>query len=384
MQADDPPLMRRALIPLLLLIPLAACGPRTVVSMMFPTTYAATTVVDFIDGDRTLRQTVVTACRVVDQTDSIAANSKTTVTGERHWIRREDGSVWVLGLLDACRWGPDGPPDHAAFKALYPDIGYRGRPEALRLGPSLTYRFDDPVRPTRLDTWRTEALFTDGADGLRVAAQVAPGGGSPTETLPAAFPFLAEVEAANRAAREADRDQPVHRRPARLSPGRFMGMTAVAEQLRGEGCVTPDAEAGVEGPVVLAADARCQLGGDCRPDFAPDATCHERLGGLRPEFARDYSVVRFSLQNRDPAYVGGYLRGEVLRDAGAPGVWGPNQFAWRPQACLEDVCVEPRGHQLTRLYYPSRKILVYLDVGLHRADPNLFLARPGPVWGGNE
>ena len=74
----------------------------------------------------------------------------------------------------------------------------------------------------------------------------------------------------------------------------------------------------------------------------------------------------------------------ILRDAGAPGVWGPNRFFWEPRACLDDVCVDVAGHGLTRFYYSSRKVLVYVSAGGHGAEPAFFLARPGPVWGGNE
>src|SRR4051812_41742177 len=103
----------RRLLPLGLLMALAACGPKTVISSLFPLRYAATTVVDFHDRGMASRQTVVSKCKVVDQTDSIALGYLTPITGERHWLRRADGSLWVLGLLSPCRWRtarPDGEP----------------------------------------------------------------------------------------------------------------------------------------------------------------------------------------------------------------------------------------------------------------------------------
>lgn len=374
--------MRRALPALVLSLALAACGPKTIVSSLFPTRYAVTTVLDFNDNGRVSRQTVVTACKVVDQTDSIAANTNTDVTGERHWIRRADGSLWLVGLLDACRWGPKGPRGDHAFRPLSATYDYAQPDRSWPVPPSYSYRYDDPARPTQVEIYETRRLFGDGAQGLRLTGRLAAAGETPTDTLRAAFPFLASVDAHAKAARAKAKNQPSGYRDYSTSPGAFVGFAATAVQLSHGACPTPDP--GAEGPVPLEPTAECQYADPCRADRASEQLCSTSLGGLKPEFTPSFDRVSFTLADRELGFVQRLPRAELVQAAGAPR-HAPARFEWNPQLCVDGRCL--RLERLSGgavLYYPKRNVVVTLRPAGHHARGELFLAEDAPVWSGTD
>lgn len=371
----------RTLLPLLACsVLLAGCGPKTIHSIIFPTRYAVTTTVDFRDGDRTVRQTVVSGCKVIDQTDSIAPGIDTTVTGERHWIRRADGSLWILGLLNACRWGVKGPQGETVSAAILPDAPPGERPRVWRLSHSLTYRFDDPVAPRRLDTYDTRELFEAGVDGLSAAATITPVGGKPTNTLDAAFPYLREVEAAEKALK-ADRSRTARQRRRERGPGGFDGVAVVAKIIENGEC--PGADGSGEEPVLVTGGS-CDSSARCGPPRAAELPCYRQVGGLKPEIAPDFGTIRYSLDQAEPGFVGTYVRTDLLKAAHAPGLDAGAYPRWTPRLCIEDTCLQLQRMDVRSYYYPSRRLLVSIRTQVHQAGPAYFLARPGPVWGGDE
>jgi len=337
--------MRGILIAILALLPLAACGPKTINSMLFPTRYGVTTVVDFRDNGRVVRQTVVSRCRVIDQSDSIAMNDLSiSVRGEPHWVRRGDGSLWILGSLDPCRWGAEGPGDYREFAPLRPDARTDGEPLVRVLHPSLTYRIDDPAKPGRIDAYQTKALFANGAEGLKIDAQIAPTGGRATKALPAVLPI------------------PVGMEKKKGEPGsgwetRFVGVQAEVFDMSREPCES--AGSAQPGPVLVAGGSRCN------PERG------RSLGSLRPDVAADFSVVSFSIDTLDPAYEGALFQGLAIQRAGAPGDWRFHPD-WRPRVCIDGQCLSSEARNDLTVYFPARRQAVrihdaYYDLPVGKA-----------------
>jgi len=377
--------MGRASLPLVILLALGlcGCGPKTIASILNPTRYHATTVVDFRDRGQAARQVVVSGCKVIDQSDSIAANTNTTITGERHWVRRADGSLWVLGLLDPCRWGVDGAPA-PGFLPVTTDPLILGResPE-WRLSETLTYRFDNAEAPTRLETYSTRALFEGGVDGLSARGQISSGGETITDSLREAFPWLVRAAARDRARGELTRAQKREGVPQPLREAGFEGFTAQAVQLRGGAvCWSPDPNA--TAPVILDDDDKCRFLNECHPGRKPTIPCQESLGGLRPTYDKNFSVVRFSAAAPERDYVGTYVPTKMLGAAKAPADWSSYGYTWRPEICLDGVCGKTERMGWLTFYYPARNVLVAVRSGSHHPHPGLFLAEPGPRWGGSE
>lgn len=318
--------MRRILIVILALPLLAACGPKTITSMLFPTRYGATTVVDFQGDGRDVRQAVVTRCRIIDQSDSVSQVALAIdARGEPHWLRRTDGSLWILGPLEPCRWGVEGPRGHPAYQPIQPVRGDTAPPGVHRLSSSLTYRIDDPSAPRRADAYRTEALFDGGADGLQVRAQLAPVGEEVTDTLSAVLRRPAAVPKVE--GRRGDWST------------RFLALTAEVYDMSAEPC-----QAAGSARAVVMVDPRA-----CNPERGI------RLGGLRPEVSSDFGVLSFATGTLDPAYVGGFFHGEGIRRAGGPGEWRRYQM-WTPRVCLDDLCQPPSNEwgAAYSFYLPAR------------------------------
>lgn len=377
--------MGRGLLPFIVLfaLALAGCGPKTIVSILNPTRYHATTVVDFSDRGQVTRQTVVSGCKVIDQTDSVAANTATTITGERHWTRRSDGSLWVLGLLEPCRWGVDGPPP-PGFKPVTAAPLILGREDGdWRLAETLTYRFDNADAPTRLETYSTRALFDGGVEGLSARGQISSGGEIITDSLRAAFPWLTLASARDKAKGELTREQKRQGVLAPVPETRFEGFTAKAVQLRG-GAVCPAADPRAVGPIVLDSDAKCGFVTDCYPGREVTTPCGEMLGRLRPAFEKDFSAVRFSGAAPEGGYVGTYVPSKVLAAAGAPADRSSYGYHWRPEICLDGVCARPDRWGGLMFYYPARNVFVEVRSRTHQAFAGLYLAETGPRWGGDE
>ncbi len=348
---------RRIFISALILL-VSACGPKTIVSSLFPLKYAVVTEMTFDDDGAVSRQAVVSACSIVDQTDSIAANFNTTVTGERHWLRRADGSLWVFGLMGVCRWHEKPPP------GAYQDVGppppkgadAAGAPQ-VRLSRSLTYRYDDPVSPERVDAYWTHALFAGRVDGLTVSARMAGAEGAPTDTLRATFPYLSAA--------------PGEGRDAELR-GRFFGVSAEAEALTEAKCPAPNPSAA--SPIILERSEPCVHGR------------RREAGGLVPDVDLERGTVRFSLSDRREGFAARFFPASLLARKNAGGAWADNGFAadWWPTVCLDGVCAPEDAGGYAVFYYPAANMLVTVRPAQHQAFAKLFLAERAPVWSGTD
>lgn len=284
--------------------------------------------VDFHDNGQVVRQTLVSRCEVIDQSDSVSYKSVAIHTkGEPHWVRRADGSLWLLGSLDPCRWGLEGPGDYREFAPLRPDAGTDGEPLVRPLNPSLTYRIDDPAKPGRVDAYRTKVLFGSGAEGLKIDAQMAPAGERVTKALAAAFPVPAGMER-----RKGDR--------ASAWAIRFVGVTAEVFDMGREPC--EGAGLAQRGPVLVAGGSRCN----------PERGVN--LGGLRPAVSSDFSVVSFSIDTLDPAYEGALFQGLAIQRAGGPGDWRSHPD-WRPRICVDGQCLSSEARSDVTVYFSSRQ-----------------------------
>lgn len=171
--------MRRGLLSfaLLFLLGLTGCGPKTIASILNPLKYNVTTVVDFREDGVVTRQTLVSRCTVIDQTDSIAANYSVDDQGEPHWLKRADGSFWLLASLDPCRWWDEKPGAGGAMQPVVQRTGYAQAPGTWPLSDGPVYRLDSVERPAQIEVYGMHALFDGGVDGVSARAQLGPGGG---------------------------------------------------------------------------------------------------------------------------------------------------------------------------------------------------------------
>ncbi|MES2032709.1 MAG: hypothetical protein V4466_00910 [Pseudomonadota bacterium] len=328
---------------ILVLFGLVGCGPKTVVSALSPLKYAVTTTVEFQDHGATTRQAIVTRCRVIDQTDSVSGNYAIDETGDVHWFKRSDGSLWLLRRFETCRWREAAPPAGEAPRSLSPGAG--ADPSGSRLQRTLVYRLDNAENPTQLDIHDTDALFGPGIDGLSARAELAPGGGAATDVLRKVFPWLGGPQGA-------------------AAPGRvFRGYVAEVRQLPATvRCPSPNP--GAAGPVLLSGPPNipaCTSTPTCMTRQSPATTaCAVGLGSLRPTFDPGYRTVRFGDPGRAERYGGTLVRGTILRAAGAEGLTGQAGDMWKADVCVEGVCVRLDRMQTASVYYPARNLLVTL------------------------
>jgi hypothetical protein len=215
---------------LLATLSLTACGPKTVKSMFFPERYSTTTTVEFHDGGRSMTQTLRYQCKIIDETDSLAANTLVDVQGERHWLKRTDGSILVLGHLNPCPWTT--APAGNAHEDLFP--------QQQRFDDD-SYLFDSADKPSRVDVLSTQALFATERAPWASGARVDAAKGAADATLHHAFPGLAALD------------------PHSLT-GRYVGGSAKVFRLtHGTHCdPTPS------GVVVLSSNNRCNFVMPCR------------------------------------------------------------------------------------------------------------------------
>lgn len=299
--------------------------------------YAVTSTVHFTVGDAEATQALVSRCERSKGMPLLFVTAGLHVTSERHWVRFPDGRLLVLGSLHPCRWGPVHPPAAGAGLTLAADPN---APGAVRDGRA--FLFDDATHPTQVELYSTTALFGDGAAGVHASGTLAVGGGEPSETLGAAFPWLAEVDAGF-AARDEDAEP--------VAPlGSFVGYEAILSELKGGASCEVGGESG---QVAVPTDAACRFLPEC--DDRPNRACRRTLGGVRPE----HSATKITFDPVAPE--AGYLSTLwPAPDLVPPGLGA----AWLPELCAGAVCQPTKRFQGFAWWFPeSRRLLEVRPVG---------------------
>ena len=182
---------------LLLAMLLHTCGLTTALySNVFPLKYNLTSTAWFSRDGQTHSQSVVTACKVVDQRGSLLVNFDITVTGERHWTRFPDGSILVLGGFDFCKWleKPPEPTTRLTLADWWPPREYKG---VLPIHDSHSYYFDNANDPARLRLYSTTGLMDDHshrcAAPIELAARRGTSDAHHRRRVPMAFPVAVDT-----------------------------------------------------------------------------------------------------------------------------------------------------------------------------------------------
>lgn len=327
---------------------LGGCTPRNVVSALFPTKYAVISTVTFEDGGNRSIQTVIHRCKIVDQTGSISMGSGKTVSGDRHWLRRADGSLLILGRLAPCP--VDGPDP--GFTSTYD-------PERWRVEED-SYLFDNAERPRSVQVFDTHALFDDGDTRiLQAAFEVLPDRPA-THTWETAFRGRDTLPPSSSLEKGGG---------APLAPGIFVGVTAEVAQLTEESrCESPD---NADGPVLLPHDSACRFLNGCRGAGDATSRCGHALGYLPVTVEAGWARARIALGPADTKVRRTLYDARVLLADGAPeSAPGPR---WTPEICLDGLCVTPTGREDTWLfYYPRERKTVTVMMTFQRFSPDMF------------
>ena len=331
----------RFLFVLALLPLLAACGPRTLLSMLAPTRYTVeSTVVFKVDG-RLVPQTLAEGCTSVDQTDSVGGGLATGYNGEHHWLKRADGSILVLGDLHPCRFLENHlSADHERLTV--------SDPRTMRYAysqPSLL--FDNAAAPTRVDVLSTIALMTP-AQGLVADGDVRLVGGESTSgSLKQAFPALKSVLKTGTIGSGWG---------SLLTEPGFSGLTTRVYQMApGTTCETKG-----EGLQFLPVTTDCRFINDCDKS-GPNGVCGTELGGLRVTASATFDRLTIAdPATPDPLKIATLWSNQTI--AARTSQSGP-RFQWAPMVCIEGVCGRPdRGHDGLIAYSPKTRILVMADL----------------------
>ncbi len=245
---------------------LAGCGPKTIISMLLPERYSATSTVTFTHDGATHVQSLSTHCKHVDQSDSIAGILLTSYDAEHHWWKRPDGALLILGDIKPCRFMRG---EHISpVMTTDPDSMIYNQESLL---------FDDATAPARLELLSTLKLM-DPHNGYVLGAHAERGARLPVrDTLRAAFPGLPLV---------MDKDT------ADAPERGFGGLTVRAYRLRpGVTCAPAGKHDGDWQEIPK--DDKCRHLDPCRFGGPSDgAVCGEELGGFPVRAESDFTRLR--------------------------------------------------------------------------------------------
>jgi hypothetical protein len=330
--------------------PLAACGPKSIVSTIWPEKHTVSSTVIFGDGAGRTTQTIRYGCKITDLTDSVAANVTREITGDSHWLKQPGGGILVLGRLDDC--GVRGRKTGDARSIDVDSVAHTNE----------SFLFNDAARPTEVRVLATRALFEGPEPRIAGARIDVVGTSPPTSTLEAAFPGLATL--ADPPPADADR---------RATPSTvFIGIKAeVFELTEGSRCETDEAGAG---PIRLPKGHACQFLNRCRGPGDGGSRCGRQVGYLPVRLGRDWARAEITLGEPDPREIAVLHRQTTILAEGAPSQPGYKTRYWTPEACLDGRCVRLGGHMALpiRFYYPERGVLVELSVTQRPLWPAMF------------
>ena len=364
---------------ILLGVLLHTCGlDAALYNNVFPLTYTLTSTAWFSRDGQTHSQSIVTACKVVDQRGSLLINYDITVTGQRHWMRFADNSILVLGPVTRCKWIEKPPePTTRLTLAEYPLPRERAGLQAIHDSPS--YYFDNADDPARVRRYSTTGLMIGHSNLVRVdPIQLAAGGARPTYSIDAAFPWLSRVPSVRSTIGDS-----LERRNEAKRPARFIGLRAQLTQLvGGSRCAghLPDED----GPVAIPFDSPCKFVNRCDRGNAT-TVCGRVLGGLTATVDPAFTTIRMSGSQFESRLRGDMMREQTLLDARAPGEFRNGEFLWSPQVCVDDQCgaMKLSQHSFSErrlMYYPKQNRLLELAPIGYVASATRY--RAVPVWAG--
>jgi len=329
---------------------LAGCGPKSIVSTLFPEKHTVSSTVTFDDAGRRTTQTIRYHCKIIDQTDSIAANIARESEGEAHWLKRSDGRVLVLSPLESCDVGRRKVGDTRAID-----------PEGIARDAE-SFVFDDAVRPVEIRVLSTRALF-EGPEPRIASARIKLVKTAPaTYTLAAAFPGLATLT--EPLPPDADK---------RATPGAtFAGVLARVYELTPNSTCETDAKG--PGPIQLPVGHACQFLNPCKGAGGRTSRCGREVGYLPVRFDRKWSRAEITLGEADEREIAVLHRKTTMLADGAPSTPGYQTTFWTPEACLDGLCIPIGGHNAVpiRVYYPERGILVDVSITQRAFWPTVF------------
>lgn len=247
---------------------LAACGPRTIRTLLWPERYVVTSTVNFRSANGSaFEQTQQYVCQILDTTDTFIPSLRVDPVGERHWMMRRSGAILVLGATEPCPW--EEPPRKGVGHKL----------EALRLDEAnavndnfATLLFNDAENPTTIDAYDTfEAV--SGEDALATLEGLVAGKGAHAPKLTEAYPNLMKAWPGKYDGFYQTDDLPM-----------FQGLLVTVYRLKSGTECDPKAR----DVVVLPQGNVCRDVRVCDQSDG-DYVCADYGGALRPEFSADFT-----------------------------------------------------------------------------------------------
>lgn len=343
---------------LAILLSLSACER---VSWSGPTIADGVSVATIRYNGRRIVQTNPVSCRVKGLTDGVAPiGDISMIEGDRHWLRRDDGSIIIFPAFPACLKKGGDPGRSADVTAA-----------ASRRYPydDTTYVFDSATTPSSVDLYDGRAFMSAGAAGELVSVELKGGAQPMRHDLPSAFPGLTRIVPSGPLGTEG--------LGADLKSDRYVGVRATAIQLApGTRCGTT-ARRGV---VILAKDDECQFVNHC-PRSVGNVVCGHELGGLRVRYDTRFAKAEIVPTERDPHFRATFFPATNPAFERAPVVelGSPTSKyhlrSWAPAICLEDKCATPEpGDSFVPVlfYYPAQRLLITAGPEHRTFSPTMF------------
>jgi hypothetical protein len=309
-----------ASVAVLILVGVAACGPRTLQTWLLPEGYSTYVTVDLVtlDGPPE-RQTQRYHCTIMDASDSLIPIIELVQEGSPFWRLGADGSITVVGDLRPCRWADR--PKRGLKGALgpLPVLGERGK---LAFGD--TYVFDSATAPTKVDVLLTDQLF-DPAYGRIQNASFDIKRQKRSDSLESGFPGLADLRA----------ETPPVNSVTALEAGLFSGVAARAYRVMGR---PSGANCGDEVQILTIPNA-CLVSEECAP--ARQTSCRTYLGGMRVTFDARFGRGEVKPETLDRLYSMSLYKSSLIATSSPPlkpsyQREGPEQ--WAPEICYAGLC----------------------------------------------
>jgi hypothetical protein len=295
-------------------------------------------------------------CEVVDINDGIVhIGSDPRIEGDRHWLKRSDGSIVVFPEFQTCM-NDAKPGDQQEVMTR------EGRFTSLS---DATYVFDNADNPTKVDILTADAFAGSESNSLLRSVTLARADSTLTHGLAKAFPGL-------------DKIVPDQKRMATNGPGSdifggiFIGVMAQATVLAPNTKCGTDATTGV---VILPEGDGCSFINECDKS-APKLVCGRRAGGLHVEYDASFSTADVRIGVPEAKYRMTLYNSAIPAFQKAPSIAWNDYRKWTPQVCIEKLCARPSEPFLPILFfYPAKHLLIEVGPVQQAFSRDMFSAR---------
>jgi hypothetical protein len=277
------------------------------------------------------------------------------VDGDRHWLKRRDGSIIIFPQFQSCIDGAE-PGERREVMT---------REEHLAPLSDETFVFDRSYKPTKVDILTADAFASAAEDSVLRSVTLTRADNPLTKRLAKEFPSFEQT------APESDplRTQGLG---ADMNPGMFVGVQAKAFILASNTKCGTSATVGV---VILPEQDRCRFVNDCKRSDQK-TVCGKDAGGLRVSYDASFSIATIALSEPDPKYQMTLYDSRLTVFGHASGTSWNNRRKWAPRLCVDRVCTTPIRPFLPILFYvPAKHLVIEARLVRRKFDEGMFSAR---------